>query len=80
MPTSLPPRSYQGCAISSQVSWITLVGAGSDAPGREPSICQISTNRPMITSGGSTCVTKVRPTDVIPDLMREPWSRVRIDG
>src|SRR5262245_38208303 len=58
MPTSLPPLSYQGWAISSQVSCTTLLGGGRAAPGREPSICHTSTSRPMTSSGGSTWVTK----------------------
>src|SRR6187549_1709838 len=60
MPTSLPPRSYQGCAIRSQVSCTTLEGAGRLAPGREPSTCQIRTRKPMTSSGGSTWVRKPR--------------------
>src|SRR4051794_27963540 len=47
--------------ISSQQSCTTFDGGGSAAPGREPSACQISSSRPMMTSGGSTCETNTRP-------------------
>src|SRR5215213_4013025 len=46
--------------MSSQQSWITLLGEGSEAPGREPTACHTSSNRAITTSGGRTCVMNRR--------------------
>src|SRR5438105_1082263 len=79
MPTSLPPWSYQGCVISSQVSCTTLLGAGRAAPGREPSTCQTSTRKPMTSSGGSTWVRKARAA-VLAHVRSSPGGRGAASG
>src|SRR4051812_43233885 len=47
--------------IRPQVSLITRVGLGKEAPGREPRICQITNSTHRMMSGGSTRDAKPRP-------------------